>query len=152
MVATSIYGTVLFLIGATLFASTFSGEYDQGELFPGEVSTVFVPRIFLVAWMLFSALMIIERWASKSRFHWPAVDWPSLGIACALAALIGVAMLNVGFVLALVPGVFLFAWARGYRKLGVLAATSLLLPAAVWILFIDVFELALPRSPWFEAF
>ena len=152
MVVDRIYGAALFLVAALLFATTYSAEYhQQGGLF-GDVNTVFVPRIFLIAWMLLAAIQCVGGFIRKDAEAYPAVQWTKLGTVSAIAVLVAFAMLGAGFLLATIPGFFLFTWAFGYRRPVILAAVSVIFPIAIWLLFINVFKLPLPHSPWFDSF
>lgn len=152
MAAVFVYGLMLVLSAGALFVSTFSATYDLGEPYGGDVTTVFVPRVFLILWMIFAVLMVVEevvRGRAKLRLN---VDWTPLGLACLAAIVIAAAMLQFGFVLALVPGFFVFTWLLGYRRPVPLAIVSIAMPAVVWGVFIHFFELSLPQSPWFDVF
>lgn len=151
MITHKIYGAGLFLVAALIFASTFSSQY-AGEPLGGDVSTVFLPRAYLIAWMLFSALVFLMGFRRGQETDYPNVDWvrlASLSLVCAVAAW---AMLTVGFLIALIPSVWAFIWIFGYRKLLPVTIFSVAAPIFVWFLFIHVFELLLPSSPWFHSF
>lgn len=151
MATDRIYGAALFLAAALLFLTTYSAEYQQGGQF-GDVSTVFVPRIFLIAWMLFAAIQCIGGFFREDAEAYPAVQWGKLGAVSAVAVLAAFAMLGAGFLIATIPGFFLFTWAFGYRRPVILAILSIVFPIGIWLLFIHVFKLPLPHSPWFDSF
>ncbi|MEM7023707.1 MAG: tripartite tricarboxylate transporter TctB family protein [Pseudomonadota bacterium] len=139
---------VLVIFAALMFASTFSSEYDVPS-FGGDVSTVFVPRIYLVILLLLSVLALCTKDTTPpSEVETRASDRRLITVV-AIAAATGFAMLYVGFVIATIPGFFLFCFAFGYRKLAWLVLFSILAPLVVWFLFNDLLELPLPRSPWF---
>ena len=145
---------LLVAVALALFASTFSDEYDL-PAFGGDVSTVFMPRVFLAVWIVLSGLAFWETLAAPrdgGEGDRPKVALGQLLTVMAIAVATAVGMLTVGFLLALVPGFFLFCWAFGYRRVVPLAVISLLGPVGTWLLFIHLFELPLPQSPWFTQF
>ncbi len=151
MTANRIYGGVLFLVAALIFATTFSEQYASEPL-GGDVSTVFMPRIFLLAWMFFAVLIFFMDEKGDGKRTFPRVDWRRLGAISLVSLIIAIAMLNAGFLIATIPGLWVFTWIFGYRKPVPLTVLSIVLPIAVWFLFSDVFLLPLPSSPWFESF
>ena len=151
MIAHRLYGAALFTLAALLFASTFAGDYAVEAMF-GDVSTVFVPRLFLAAWMVFAAFLFASGFTRPEIKGLPEVAWRRLAAVAGVAVITGVGMLQAGFLLSTVPGFFAFTWFYGYRKPLPLAIVSVLLPLAIWLLFVEVFQLPLPQSPWFEGF
>lgn len=144
----------LLLIAAGLFLSTFSNEYDIPS-FGGDVSTVFVPRIYFIIWIL---LCLFSLWDStNTNYEDKDGEETSFSVArlCTIiliAAATSVAMLKLGFVIGLIPGFILFCWSFGYRRPLVLTVISVSGTLGIWLLFNNVFELPLPRSPWFHLF
>ena len=151
MIAHRVYGAALFALAALLFASSFSSDYAVEALF-GDVSTVFVPRLFLIAWMALAALVFQRGFAGPEIEGLPEVAWRRLGLVASVGVLTGLGMLTIGFLLSTIPGLFAFVWFYGYRKPVPLALVSLLLPLTVWLIFVEVFQLPLPQSPWFDSF
>ena len=95
------------------------------------------------------------RATSNGNANVESEEQPSLGRLLIIALItIGtaVAMLYIGFVLAAIPGYFLFCWAFGYRKPIPLLIISVVSVLATWIIFNNVLELILPHSPWFTLF
>ena len=146
--AHKIYSGVLFLVAAFLFASTFSVKYAIEPL-GGDVSTVFLPRVFLIIWMLLAVTMFAMDSKGFFKLDLPDVAWGKLFAIVATSLLTAIGMLTIGFVFATIPGTWIFTWIFGYRKIVQLTLFSILLPISVWILFIEIFELPLPQSPWF---
>lgn len=147
---------VLILLPAILFATTFSAEYDVAT-FGGDVSTVFVPRIFLIVWFGLAIWAMIDNFRATSDGNENAEgeSQPSLGrllIIALITIITAVAMLYIGFVLAAIPGYFLFCWAFGYRKPIPLLIISIISVLTTWVIFNNVLELVLPHSPWFTLF
>lgn len=151
MTAHRVYGAALFFLAALLFASSFSSDYAVEALF-GDVSTVFVPRLFLIAWMAFAALVFARGFTGPDIEGLPEVAWRRLGLVASVGVLTGLGMLTIGFLLSTVPGFFAFVWLYGYRRPVPLLLISLFLPLAIWLIFVQVFQLPLPQSPWFESF
>ena len=151
MIAHRLYGAALFTLAALLFASTFASDYAVEAMF-GDVSTVFVPRLFLAAWMVFAAFVFVSGFTKPEIKGLPEVAWPRLAAVAGVAVVTGVGMLQVGFLLSTIPGFFAFTWLYGYRRPVPLVVVSILLPLAIWLLFVEVFQLPLPQSSWFEGF
>ncbi len=151
MSAHRIYGGALFFAAAAIFATTFSEQY-AGEPLGGDVSTVFMPRAFLIAWMAFAVLLFFRGPGTGSDAGFPGVNWLRLGAVALVSLGTALAMLHAGFLIATVPGFWIFTWIYGYRKPVPLTVVSIALPLGVWFLFNDVFELPLPGSPWFRDF
>lgn len=151
MTAHRIYGGLLFLAAAAILATTFSERY-AGEPLAGDVSTVFMPRAFLLAWMAFAALLFFRGPGAGADAAFPKVDWTRLGAVALVSLGTALAMLHAGFLIATVPGFWIFAWTCGYRRPVPLTLVSAALPLGVWFLFNDVFGLPLPGSPWFRDF
>ena len=138
----------LLAAAALLFAATFSDRFDV-PTFGGDVGPAFAPRAYLIAWMCLSATSLVQ----AVRRTAPADEEANLRkllLVAAIACGTGYAMTVIGFVFATVPGFFLFCWAFGYRKPFILALLSVASPLLIWALFTYVFELLLPRSPWFH--
>ena len=151
MTAHKIYGGALFAVAALLFASTFSTRYAIESL-GGDVSTVFLPRAFLIVWMIFAAAVFVIGAQGRYKLDFPDVNWGRLTAISGVSLLTAAGMLTVGFLFATIPGLWIFTWIFGYRKPIQLTLFSIIFPITVWILFINVFELPLPKSPWFDTF
>lgn len=139
----------LLIVSIALFALTFSEQFDV-PTFGGDVGPAFAPRGFLLVWMGLAAIATFLATRPKSEDKGEPIRFGQLIVVVLIAAGTGVAMINIGFVFAMVPGFFLFCWAFGYRKVVHLALISIAGPVAVWALFTFGFELLLPRSPWFH--
>ena len=138
----------LFLVAALLFASSFA--MDVGEPMFGDVSTVFVPRIFLIAWMVLAALIaIVAGRDGEADGVFAGVAWRRLWIIIAIVAVAAVAMMEIGFVFACLPAFIVFVAVFGYRRYGITIVVGALFVFALWALFLEVFRLPLPISPWF---
>jgi len=163
----------LILVPTVLFITTFDEEYDVAA-FAGDVSTVFVPQIFLLIWI---GLAVAAFFVSRQSFNQveesdaavenelsdlpdnlgddsvePESSFLKLLLIMIISIVTAIAMLNFGFVLAVVPGFFLFCWQFGYRKPLPLLVISLTAVFATWYIFNSLLSLPLPRSPWFLAF
>lgn len=138
----------LLVAGITLFASTFSDSF-QVRTFGGDVGPAFAPRIFLGAWAVFAALALVQALKSRSEAL-GTVRKSQLGMVLGISSLTALAMIKIGFVFAMVPGMAAFILAFGYRKPLPILLASVVAPVVVWALFTFVFELFLPRSPWFH--
>ncbi len=139
----------LLIAAVALFALTFTDQFDV-PTFGGDVGPAFAPRGYLLVWMglaLYATIMAVRSPPEKGG---EPVRFGQLFLVVAIAAGTAIAMINIGFVFAMVPGFFLFCWAFGYRKPVQLALISIAGPVAVWALFTFGFELLLPRSPWFH--
>lgn len=138
----------LLVAGIALFASTFSESF-QVRTFGGDVGPAFAPRIFLGAWVVFAGLALIQAVMGGSE-ELGRVRKGQFGLVLAIASLTALAMAKIGFVFAMVPGMAAFILAFGYRKPLAILLASVVAPVVVWALFTFVFELFLPRSPWFH--
>ena len=139
---------ILLLISIGLFATTFSGDFDV-PTFGGDVGPAFAPRGYLAVWMMLAAIALVDA-LKRDRAPLGSIgDIPRLATASAVGVGTGLAMLKVGFVIAAIPGLFLFCRVLGYRNHLVLVAVSIVAPLAIWWIFTFAFELLLPRSPWF---
>ena len=139
----------LLIAAIALFSLTFTEQFDV-PTFGGDVGPAFATRGYLLVWMglaLYATVMAVR--TSPEEGGEP-VRFGQLFLVVAIAAGTAVAMINIGFVFAIMPGFFLFCWAFGYRKPLQLALISIAGPVAVWTLFTFGFELLLPRSPWFH--
>ena len=144
---------LLLVAGVGLFLSTFSSEYDI-PAFSGDVGTVFVPRIYLILWVALSLLVLLQMRSSpeeEKREETLTFSAARLCMIIGIAAATAVAMLTIGFVFGLIPGFILFCWAFGYRRPLVLILISVVGTLGIWVLFNSVFELPLPKSPWFNS-
>lgn len=139
----------LLLAAIALFALTFSDQFDV-PTFGGDVGPAFAPRGFLLVWMGLAAVATYLAIRRKAEEPGEPVRLGQLLVVVLIAAGTGLAMINIGFVFAMVPGFFLFCWAFGYREVVQLTIISIAGPVAVWALFTFGFELLLPRSPWFH--
>lgn len=138
----------LFLIAAALFASSFM--MDAGEPMYGDVSTVFVPRMFLIVWMVVAALIAVRADGSgEEDAPFANVAWGRLWTIIAIVAITSVAMIEIGFVFACIPAFIIFVTVLGYRRYGVTVVIGAVFVLVLWLLFLEVFRLPLPISPWF---
>jgi len=140
---------VLLLTAIALFALTFTDQFDV-PTFGGDVGPAFAPRGFLLVWMALAAVATFLAIRRKSEEVGEPVRFGQLLVVVLIASGTGVAMINIGFLFAMIPGFFLFCWAFGYREIVQLTLISIIGPVAVWALFTFGFELLLPRSPWFH--
>lgn len=138
----------LLLAGFGLLLMTFSDDFDV-VTFGGDVGPAFVPRLFLVPWIGFAVVAAVQAIRREAETSDPIrVRQLVMVVAVTVATAIGV--MNVGFVFATVPGFFLFCLAFGSRSYALLLLFSLIAGPTIWALFTFVFELPLPRSPWFH--
>ncbi|QBY01292.1 hypothetical protein E2K80_11605 [Rhodophyticola sp. CCM32] len=141
---------LLLLSGIVLFALTFSADFDV-VTFGGDVGPGFAPRLFLVPWILFATAVTVQSIRSENtetRLEQINIRQLATTVIIVLATAYGIT--KIGFVFAMIPGMFLFCLAVGYRNLPVLLAVVLMSVPALWALFTFVFELLLPHSPWFN--
>ncbi len=139
---------ILLLISVGLFVTTFSDDFDV-PTFGGDVGPAFAPRGYLLVWMVLAVLTMIQALQRENVPLASIGNIPRMLTASAISVVTGLAMLQVGFVIAAIPGFFLFCRTLGYRNYGVLIAISIIAPFAIWWIFTFGFELLLPRSPWF---
>ncbi len=137
------------LLGSAFFAMTFGDRFDV-PTFGGDVGPAFAPRLFLGAWILLSAIALGIAIRNDASPEEPVKAAQFLGIVLITLAT-AVAMTKIGFVFATVPGFAAFCWAFHYRRPVPLVLLSVAAPVTIWALFTFVFELLLPRSPWFHA-
>ncbi len=140
----------LLVAAVLLFAMTFSEQFEV-PTFGGDVGPAFAPRGFLLIWMVLAAAATYFAFREAMPAQHEPVKSGQLLLVVAIAVGTALAMTRIGFVFATVPGFFLFCWAFGYRKWLTLSVISLIAPLTIWALFTFVFELLLPRSPWFHA-
>ncbi len=138
----------LLAVAILLFSATFSDQFDV-PTFGGDIGPAAVPRAYLLAWMTLAAVALLQALRSTPAKDAKADPRKLLGVAVVTCGT-GYAMTVIGFVFAAVPGLFLFCWFFGYRRPFQLAILSIAGPLLIWALFTYLFELLLPRSPWFH--
>jgi len=147
--------TILLILPIFLFVSTYSDIYNVPS-FGGDVSTVFVPRVYLVLWIVLSFLAFFTSrnslGESTEASSMDTFSFTKLLLSTIISVATAFAMVSFGFILATIPGFFLFCWTFGYRKLWVLIIISIVAPLALWFIFNNFLQLPLPRSPWFRYF
>lgn len=143
---------VLLALPAILMGLTFTEQFDV-PTFGGDVGPAFAPRAYFIIWFVLAAFASLAAFkAIQSPAAQPderSSQWQQIG---AIAVTVGTAfaMINIGFIFATIPGFFLFCLVFGFRKLTTLTLVSVLAPIVIWAVFTFVFELILPRSPWFN--
>jgi hypothetical protein len=138
----------LFLIAAALFASSFM--MDAGEPMYGDVSTLFVPRAFLIVWMVIAVLIAVKAGGDEAASDTFAdVAWRRLWTIIAVVAITAFAMIEIGFVFATLPAFIVFVSLFGYRRFAITVIVGAGFVLVLWFLFLEVFRLPLPISPWF---
>ena len=140
----------LLAIGALLFALSFGDEFDV-PVFGGDPGPAFMPRIFLGGWICLAGIALLNS-LRLSGDPGESVNLRQLAGAVGTTVLYGIAIGQLGFLIASVPGFFAFCWIFGYRRIRILLPVSIAAPLAVWAVFRFGFELLLPRSPWFHLF
>lgn len=142
---------LLLLAGILLFAMTFSSDFDV-MTFGGDVGPAFAPRLFLVPWIILAAATVVQAERAEPTIASSSEDMKVGQMLAAVAIVLttAFAITKIGFVFAMIPGMFLFCIAIGYRNLPVLISVVLISVPGLWALFTFVFELLLPRSPWFN--
>lgn len=119
----------------------------------GDVGTVFMPRVYFVIWIGLSITLLVQSFRRVYESDSDqAFSFSRLITIMLVSGATAVAILKFGFVLGMVPGFFIFCWLFGYRKPVTLAMFSIAGTVMIWVLFNNVFELPLPRSPWFNLF
>lgn len=145
--------SILLVIAIVLLAVTFTDQFDV-PTFGGDVGPAFAPRGFLIVWAVLALIATIEAVRAPAEDDDADDKGPvktgQLAAVILIAAGTALAMINIGFVFAAIPGFFLFCWAFGYRRIVPLTIISIAGPIAIWALFTFGFELLLPRSPWFH--
>ena len=145
---------VLLLLGIGLFISTFSEAYNI-EPFMGDVGTVFMPRVYFIIWIVLSGVLLVlslKKVDTGEEHSDETFSFTRLFLIMLISGATAVAILRIGFVLGMIPGFFIFCWLFGYRRPVSLAIFSIAGTVIIWVLFNNVFELPLPRSPWFNLF
>lgn len=150
-----IVSVVLLIIPIFLFGMTFTDQFDV-PTFGGDVGPAFAPRGYLVVWAALALFVTVSALRGKGDESdgdgQQALKLGQLMAVIAVAVVTALGMVNIGFVFATIPGFFLFCWAFGYRNIIPLAILSIVGPVAIWAAFTFLFELLLPRSPWFHTF
>ncbi|MGI9351028.1 MAG: tripartite tricarboxylate transporter TctB family protein [Rhizobiaceae bacterium] len=149
-----VVSTILLILPVFLLVQTFSEEFDV-PTFGGDVGPTFAPRVYFVVWILLAGIAVFSAWRSQETA--PSETEGSVRIGQLLTVMVigsgtAFAMINVGFLFATIPGFFLFCLAFGYRNYITLLILSVLGPIIIWAMFTFVFELLLPKSPWFNFF
>ncbi|MDE0113280.1 MAG: tripartite tricarboxylate transporter TctB family protein [Albidovulum sp.] len=139
---------LLLLVALSLFAVTFTDQFDV-PTFGGDVGPAFAPRGFLIVWMVLAATATIQALRGEAE-EFSGMNFGKFASVAIIACAMSYGMTIIGFVFSTIPGFFLFCWVFGYRKPLILAVLSVGGPLGIWALFTYVFELLLPRSPWFH--
>ena len=143
----------LVTLGLTLGLGlhTFADAYNVSAATAGR-GPVFYPRILLGVMAVLCLVIIVE------ELRAPPAGTPTkahLGAIAAAILLTGgyvFAIPQIGFLLATVPFTFVLPLVFGVRRLWWLAAFSVGFATAMWYLFDRVFQIILPKSPWFIYF
>ncbi len=145
------------LVGLAFAAATvalglhsFSDIYETAYQTAGR-GPVFFPRILLSAMLLLSLLVVLDGLRQKP-LQLPARETRTVLAAIAVTALYVFSITAIGFLLATVVFLFLLPLILGYRRLVILAPFSLGYAIGTWYLFEEVFQIILPKSPWFVSF
>lgn len=142
--------SALLLLGIVLFIMTFSADFDV-MTFGGDVGPTFAPRLFLVPWMVLATAVVVHVVRTdQAEPGWAGFHIGQMAATIAIVLITAYAITKIGFVFAMIPGLFFFCLAVGYRKWMTLVAVTLISVPGLWALFTFVFELLLPRSPWFN--
>lgn len=146
------YGCVLFVIGASLFASTFDPRYT-GMGIGSDFSPMFFPRVLLALWIGLSILIAARcMFANLPDEVLPAQRWSRVAAVCVAVAIFTWLMESIGFLLAMIPACIIVGLLFGYRRAVPLVGFSVVFPVAIWLIFVKVIQVPLPYSPWFSAF
>ena len=149
-----VVSTILLILPIFLLVQTFSDEFDV-PTFGGDVGPTFAPRVYFIVWILLAGIAVFTAWRSQEAD--PSETSGTIRLGQLLSVMVigtgtAIAMINVGFLFATIPGFFLFCLAFGYRNYITLLILSILGPIIIWAMFTFVFELLLPKSPWFNFF
>ena len=142
--ADAVYGLVIFVAAAAMFAHTYSDLYDTGPLF-GDVSTVFVPRILLGTICALSFALIVKGALNTSGDRLASINWYRMALTFGAACLTTLGLWYLGFLIAMPIGVFLTGLAIGYPNKLILAAASIAGTGIVWLMLGYVARVSLPE-------
>lgn len=141
---------ILLIIPVLLMAMTFSDQFDVPS-FGGDVGPAFAPRAYFIVWFALAISACVTAYRTDGGTtpdQATSIHKTQLFGTIAVAFGTAIAMINIGFVFATIPGFFLFCLAFGYRNYLVLCLMSFAAPLIIWATFTYAFELLLPRSPW----
>lgn len=143
-----VIGAIILLIVMAMYLHTFSEKYDTGPLF-GDVSTVFVPRLILIALGLLSVGLMLRGAVRPENGVGRTLNWgrivATFGVACAMSF----GAYWVGYWIAMPLGVFLAGVAIGYPRYLVLAAAAALATITVWATLGYLARVPLPHGQLF---
>lgn len=136
------------LTSALLFLHTFSDRYEFNPLL-GDVSTVFFPRIVLVALFVLAAVLTVRgtvRSPDDGEEASGTLDVARLSAVFGAICLSAVILWLAGLVLGGPLVVALTAWTLGYRNPYVLAAVAVILSLLLWAVLGEVAGVSVPRG------
>ncbi len=143
----------LVTLGLTLGLGlhTFADTYDVSAATAGR-GPVFYPRILLAVMAVLCVVIIAEELrappsGARARTHGGAV-----AAAILLTGGYVFAIPQIGFLLATIPFAFALPLVFGVRRPWGLAVFAVGFATAIWYLFDRVFQIILPKSPWFVYF
>lgn len=142
------------VVSALLLLHTFNERYELNPLL-GDVSTVFFPRIVLVALLVLSAVLTIRgtvRSPTDGEGAGVKPDVARLATVFGAICLSAVVLWLAGLVIGGPVVVALTAWTLGYRNPYVLAAVAVSLSLVLWALLGEAASVSVPRGAirnWF---
>jgi hypothetical protein len=143
-----VYGIAILAAGAAMLAHTFSEIYDTGPLF-GDVSTVFVPRILLIAICILAASLVVKGALARDSESLDAMNWQRIAFTFAAASATTAGVWYFGYQIAMPVGIFLTGLAIGYPNRLILAAASVAATATVWLTLGYLARVSLPEGQFF---
>ncbi|WP_417522775.1 hypothetical protein [Marinovum sp.] len=138
----------VLLAAAAMYFHTFSDRYDSGPLY-GDVSTVFVPRVILIALGTLAAGLALRGALRPAGPAGRDLNWSRIILTFAAASAMSLGAYLLGYWIAMPLGVFLTGLAIGYPRKAVLAAVSLAATALVWFALGYLARVSLPQGQLF---
>ncbi|WP_347310993.1 tripartite tricarboxylate transporter TctB family protein [Defluviimonas sp. SAOS-178_SWC] len=147
---------LVFSIGALAVAAVFwveaSNSRYESALFEGfGLNALQFPRALLTLWTVLAGILLLGALLKPAASGGP-VDWKPAMFTIAGTFAYFFLMVYLGFILASVVFVLVMPFLLGYRNVPVILIMSIAVPVAVWLTFVHLLQIQLPRSPWFAIF
>ncbi|WP_157966478.1 tripartite tricarboxylate transporter TctB family protein [Oceanibium sediminis] len=143
----------IFAFGALVIAAVFwveslSPRYES-DLFAGfGLNALQFPRVLLGIWTGLALLLLLQSVVKTACDAATPIDWrPAIYGMCGAFGYF-FAMIYAGFFVASVIFMFVMPAVLGYRKYRLLAVLSPVITAGVWVVFVHLLQIQLPRMSW----
>lgn len=146
--AHSVFGGMLFLVGAALLVHSFDAHYE-GMGIGANVGPMYYPRILLWLWCALSLVLVVQPLLGREK-DVPSQRWLPLAGIVVLVSAGAILMTVIGFLFSTILFCVSASLFMGYRRIGGLLLTGIGFPLGTWYLFQEVLLIPLPVSPWFS--